>query len=798
MFSQHAQKYWNQGLPAIPLRPNAKIPALNRWQTYAANMPTEQEREEWLTAYSDGNIGLPLGPQSGIVALDLDSLDPMVEKILDRLMPPTPWNRIGKKGAVYAFKYNGERTYRVKDEDGSMIFEVLSRGAQIVLPPSIHPDTMRPYVSNTNLYEVLDELVCLPLDFESRIRQELIAAGVKLSARTATKVSTWVPSGGRDAMVVANAGILARGVLRSELTLLEAQNQIQCFVAEFTERVAGDDIDPSKGAVKLMEFIRRDVTEHHKVLPVGWSEGMSAAEIADARAYFGETVEAMTADQLRDQIQVLFLEVPVEDIAGRTRVIENVLVNLARSTSVTSIEAETVLTFVHLASGKLMTLASLRKRMRELQGGELLGEDHTEIAQAVRVEIERTGELRYHESRFYQWWGSHWKELVEADLMRSISTNFGHLPAARRFSDHKGIIQVMQVLCHGPLGEGKGVNFANGYLTTDCELLNHDPKYGLTYCLPYRYVPDESAPHQFMSLLDTAWSDDPDYLDKVECLRQAIAVTLFGMGPDFQRAICLYGVAHSGKSQVINVIRGLIPPEASSQCPPHDWNDRFLPTSMANKIVNFCGELSEDKMISGADFKQIVEGSDINGQLKGGQIFTFRPKCTHWFSSNFLPRSKDTSAGFTRRWLLLGFNKPVEAGQRRVNISDEILEEEREAIVAWALPAIQDVMRNQGYTLPTSHVDLENDIANLNNNVRAFLCYDGLVYGNKLEVDERSLYSEYYVFCKVVANSYPMPLRRFRATMTHLQRDFEVQMIGHNDNPIYRGVAIKQRQKRAA
>lgn len=112
MFSEYAPKYWAAGLPAMPLRPRSKMPALNAWQSYCLTMPTEDAQAAWLKAYPENNIGLPLGPCSGVVAVDLDSEDPRVLAILERLMPKTAWTRVGKKGAVYAFRYNGERRDR--------------------------------------------------------------------------------------------------------------------------------------------------------------------------------------------------------------------------------------------------------------------------------------------------------------------------------------------------------------------------------------------------------------------------------------------------------------------------------------------------------------------------------------------------------------------------------------------------------------------------------------------------------------------------------------------------------------
>ena len=96
---------------------------------------------------------------------------------------------------------------------------------------------------------------------------------------------------------------------------------------------------------------------------------------------------------------------------------------------------------------------------------------------------------------------------------------------------------------------------------------------------------------------------------------------------------------------------GLLPADAASTVPPHDWGDKFLPTQMLRKLMNFCGELSDTLLIKGDSFKTIVEGGrEINGNLRSGQVFQFRTTCAQWFATNHLPRSRDGSGGFTRRW----------------------------------------------------------------------------------------------------------------------------------------------------
>jgi putative DNA primase/helicase len=90
---------------------------------------------------------------------------------------------------------------------------------------------------------------------------------------------------------------------------------------------------------------------------------------------------------------------------------------------------------------------------------------------------------------------------------------------------------------------------------------------------------------------------------------------------------------------------------------PGEWKDKFLPAGMFGKLLNIAGELSENKKIDGARFKEITCGETITGQHKQGQPFDFNPMCAHWFSSNHAPKSDDSDDGFARRWLFFTFNK---------------------------------------------------------------------------------------------------------------------------------------------
>lgn len=779
MFSELAPRYWDAGLPVIPLRERQKMPAPNAWQTYSTSLPSPETQAQWLASYPNGNIGLPLGPQSGMLALDLDTDDPKILRIIMGIAPPTPWVRRGKKGAVYMFRFNGERTTRIKGEDGSTIVEILSRGTQVVLPPSIHPDTQRPYEANAELLDVMHQLAPLPRDFETILRQALIDNGVKLQSRGSVQVTTFVAAGGRDSQMTGFAGLQARGVVKGERTLLEALNEVEARVLNYTENVAGDAMDPSKFRNKVMEFIKRDII-NGKVLPEGWEVGLSDDDIVSSRTYFGEHIEEWSLEQYLDHLNTKFEEIPKTSQASRAAVVEEVLTRLAKSQHMTELEADMILGFISRGNFGMFTATAMRKRIKELKGSALVGNDHTEIAQALVKEIEPYGEIRFDGGQFFQWYGSHWRELPDTEILKVLAEEFGSLAAARRHSDHRGILQVLSNLVRKPLcvEVSQGVNFANGFLTTDLVLQEHDPRFGARYVLPYRYVPNEGAPLRFLGLLDQCWGENVDYAEQVQALREAIASTLFGMAYRFSRAICLFGPPKSGKSTVMTIVKGMVPPEAICSVPPHDWGDRFLPTQMLGKLLNFCGELSETEMIAGDRFKSIVEGEEMSGQFKGRDIFKFRPTCAHWFASNHLPRTRDTSDGFNRRWLFLHFTKRVSDDQKIIGLAEQILAEELEAIAAWAVPAVQDLYRQQEYTISHSHKSLISEVAQQNNSVRFFLMSDlvtvqpgsdGGKSGN--HITEQQLYSLYYAFCKVDAHVPPVALKRFRGIMQELQSE---------------------------
>ena len=794
IYKDNAPRYFERGLPVIPLR--GKAPIVQKWQRFHDTMPTPEEQKAMIEAYPDYNIGLPLGAQSGCIALDIDSEIDAEIKLIDTLVPRSPWVRVGRKGKVLMFKYNGEQTFRIKDATGRTICELLSSKVQVVLPPSIHPETHNPYVANCELLDVVDKLPILPKDIEETLRNAFVdKLGVKLSNKGYSKTIDFVSKGSRDVKMTSVAGVYANGVLRGEMTLKEAIDVFRAWCFTQTEKVVGDEIDVEKGVRNLVRFLMRNVEGKGRPLPKGWDDGLDEQEKASLGVVVDEDVAVSwdfnkVRSYLKEKLEQLGN--PDEHPQEVDELIEFVLEQIARSTTMSSLDVDRA--FKHIAglSGDVK-IPALRKRVVELQSAGISGTNHTEIATAVlndlndsvdagiRTSGSETGNdydnIRFVGSSFWIWGGSNWEKLDDREILQRISQDYGAYKAAAKASDHKGILQVMRTLVKNKLeGEGvntNGINFANGFVDTLGTIHPHGKQWGCTYTMPFCYKPElgfgvtEKGP--FAEFLKTIWGQDEDFEQKVCLLRQVMGATMFGLGPSFQRAVLLFGIGQSGKTQLLRIVEGLLPDTAVSYISPYDFADKFKPAELANSLMNVCGELSASGYIPSEQFKQVVDGTIMQGQLKGQQVFNFKPRAMHWFASNHLPHSKDTTEGFNRRWAILTFNHMVPKEKKVRDIGSKIIAAQREAICAWVVGGMRELETAGDFTLPKSHFERIGDMCAENDSLFFYLVSDKGPRKKESEtVELERIYAGYKAFCYSEAGAKPVGLRKFYTRMKEL------------------------------
>jgi phage/plasmid-associated DNA primase len=192
---------------------------------------------------------------------------------------------------------------------------------------------------------------------------------------------------------------------------------------------------------------------------------------------------------------------------------------------------------------------------------------------------------------------------------------------------------------------------------------------------------------------------------------------------------------------------------------------------MVGKTLNLCGELPEEAVINGEKFKMVVSGEEVPTEFKGKDGFEFRPLAAHWFASNHLPRSRDTSGGFSRRWLIFDFNKIITDEERIVDFWKVLVAEEREAIAAWAVLGLKRLQQQKEYTLPASHVVRLNQVVRANNSVAAFLQSSDKVRpvaDMTQKADVRSIFDHYVFYMRDVSKGWSVSYERFKQMLDEL------------------------------
>jgi P4 family phage/plasmid primase-like protien len=501
------------------------------------------------------------------------------------------------------------------------------------------------------------------------------------------------------------------------------------WVEAYTAKVSGDEMDPEKGVAKLLEFLLKDC-ETGKVMPDGWDAGLT--DELKAHPTIAALVEIQSAQRWDLGRMVHGLTAAVGDRANDREHVERMIRNIVVSAAQDPLCEEYDLRCLHERIGQIypetkMKWATLKQLFRENRGGLTAGEeltDHHAVAVAVLDQLTRDGEIRFDQSKFWQWNGSRWQVLDDDDVHLFIAQNVKGCSLAKREGDYAAIVRLLRKVCSSPLKVRAlaGVNFANGFYSADGELVPHHPDFGSTYTFPFDYEPGAASQcPEWLNFLSDRWGHEPDFEERVLALQEAFAATLFGSATKYQCAFLLFGKGRSGKSQILNVLQALLPADATACLGPERWGERFPLTHLIGKVANICNELPEQGKINGAMFKQVVDGATVFTEPKNVDGFTFSPACAHWFASNFLPWSQDSTDGFARRWLIWDFNRQVDKNAVETDIASRIVAQERHAIAAWAIEGHARLLQQDGFTEPACHARRLNEMRRGNNSVLAFL-----------------------------------------------------------------------------
>ena len=253
-------------------------------------------------------------------------------------------------------------------------------------------------------------------------------------------------------------------------------------------------------------------------------------------------------------------------------------------------------------------------------------------------------------------------------------------------------------------GAVPGIAFLNGFVKVDrngLELVPHSPDHCAQHNVMVDFVPNRHTP-QWEATLSKVFSRTPDSENAIKALQQFAGACLVGKATKYTRAIVLVGEGSNGKTTLQDTIKSLFPAGAVTFSSPHSWAERFATARLKTSLLNIAGELP-NKAVAAADrFKTILDGGAIDAEKKGQDHFSLYPRAGHFFSSNHIPHSDDSSTGFWRRLIILpcwyDFSKDQDKQPKEEIV--ENLARERAGIITWALEGAVQLMRQGDYTIP--------------------------------------------------------------------------------------------------
>jgi phage/plasmid primase-like uncharacterized protein len=352
-----------------------------------------------------------------------------------------------------------------------------------------------------------------------------------------------------------------------------------------------------------------------------------------------------------------------------------------------------------------------------------IGSD-VEIARRVREDLtERHGRIVHTEGAFWRYGGTHWEAIPDHELRLPVHAYDGagfETPAGEP-SNVKltrtrvdSVLNECAALCAMPGffdAPPPGINCASGFIRFDAEgtpqLEPHHRQHRCRHTLPGRWQPGASGTPPEGSLLHRlltgSFKDDPEAEAKCALLAEVCGAAALGYATRLMqpRAVVLHGkTAENGKSQVLELARGLLPASAICSVPASQMGDDRHILGLVGKLLNASDELSAEAIASDA-FKAVVTGDPVQGRDVYKSRVEFRSVAQNLFAANTLPSFKGgVDRGVQRRLTVIPFNRTIPIPERVADIGKRIAAEEPDLLLAWAVEGASRLIRQRNFAIP--------------------------------------------------------------------------------------------------
>lgn len=769
---QHIRPLVEAGFAVHWLRPKTKRPFGDKWSTAPVASMDDLE-----ASYRSGfNVGVRLGRYSNVAGLFLHVLDvdiresEMADEAFERLhglfpgfdLDSLPMVRSGSGGSSrhlylltdqpFASKKLAHSKTKFTDSQGKRHWdweiELFGTGKQVVLPPSIHPDTGNPYewVREFDM-DMLDlgvvpqmpsELLAEQAD--SDLRDEALAAddedGLLALARTSPPLGLTIPAC-RDILKLLPVdefcddrdGWLKVGMaLHHEFEGDDDGFDLWCEFSEQSDkfdeqdqRRVWDSFRPSKTDPVTMGFFRKLTQEDglsfdHARNSVSEAEGfrsaITAAAAYELEAWEQDVIISLLAQKAKDD------NLPV----GKT--------DLRKS-----------------------LMAARRAYLRENpEDGGRISLEQWLAHEVMRVFFADGRHLVYTAGLPWRFHKGVWQAtddgFIKNRVLRVISklmAGSNGAPSALRAAvqeserpEHLNALTnsvkgVLENLCAvdsalDPMRLSTGstdsvmncLNVEIWFRKGRFKVKDHDPDNRFTNQVAAVYDADAECPEWDQALQRIFRDVD----DTDECIRHLHEIMgyLIQTSRSLAAWVLFYGVGSNGKSFVAGVLQHLMGRNSSVSLDLAEVaRDKHATAALVGKLMMLEDDFKEGAQLPDGLIKKLSESKTLSANPKFGKTFDFANRATPVILSNHWPQTTDLSHGLARRAQVFNFNTVISEGEADLGLFSRIAESEMSGILNQLIAGWCRVQKRGGFKVPESCLGARNKWLSSRNSLASFI-----------------------------------------------------------------------------
>jgi len=706
---QAAMSYYiDLGLPIIPLCPadekahnrtspghqrlckcNGKIPLIAGWQQRKET--TEENMTQWIEQFKEMNVGLPLGEASGYLGIDIDGKDG--EEILQAMSNgelPETWEFSTGAGRRLLYRVPvGIATKKVKQTGDSKHQEcaILCTGQQTVLPPSQH------YTGKT--YTWMDGRS--PYDIDCCMAPTWLINMVRYDTTRTGSINLNMPV----------------PIIKYAADMIDIASEFAC--EEFDSFLPEELINLKQSEVKGQKSSTTDVSETEKMLFQVLPEGNRDDSMTKIIGYFLSKPEYrnMPKDFFMNFVHnynLQYCDPPLEDAAIETKV-----------NHFWEIEAQKSAMYKESKTKKEWII--------------------TNVIQMILNKLEESNiVIKYDKAKSSYYYSNKmqgpWKEDIDGEIEGKIWAYIKDpiLGDATWGNQHK-LTEAMEALELELRSRGNSKRqlfdmnahreeLAN-YVVVDGKLLSWragevlpwDTAYNATVTFNVGYDQKATCPNWLKYMKE--WL--PDELTR-DLLQEFMGSCLLPEPAPEERFIILTGSGSNGKTMFLKGMQKIFK-EYSISLTPQKLSERFGPSSLYGKLVNICSEIEGDGgyLKNTAQLKAIVSGEPLTAEYKGKDAFQFEPVANLIFSCNTVPKTKDKTAGWYRRQLIIPFDNTFQANSVIGYEMEQNMITELPGIFNWLIEGLRRVKIRGRFIVSDDLKKVQTDFKAINDPIEGFI-----------------------------------------------------------------------------